>query len=48
MVSSAFDVPVSMVSSAFDVPVSMVSSFSYTLFLNIVYYINYIYNIFII
>ena len=42
MVSSAFDVPVSMVSSAFDVPVSMVSSFSYTLFLNIVYYINYI------
>ena len=37
MVSSAFDVPVSMVSSAFDVPVSMVSSFSYTLFLNIVY-----------
>ena len=47
MVSSAFDVPVSMVSSAFDVPVSMVSSFSYTLFLNIVYYINSIYNIII-
>ena len=47
MVSSAFDVPVSMVSSAFDVPVSMVSSFSYTLFLNIVYYINYIYIIYL-
>jgi hypothetical protein len=47
MVSSAFDVPVSMVSSAFDVPVSMVLSFSYTLFLNIVYYINYIYIIYL-
>ena len=47
MVSSAFDVPVSMVSSAFDVPVSMVSFFSYTLFLNIVYYINYIYIIYL-